>query len=55
MQKSGPICAWKHFRRPDLDQLAEEYFEHYKKLKMVDLFLPLLDKFVSRLNLSNPS
>ena len=32
-------------RRPDLDQLADEYFEHYKKLSMVNLFQPLLDKF----------
>lgn len=31
-------------RRPDLDQCAEEYFEHYKKLSMVKLFQPLLDQ-----------
>jgi len=39
-------------RRPDLDQLAEEYFNHYKKLNMANLFMPLLDKL--RLDLSIP-
>jgi tetratricopeptide (TPR) repeat protein len=29
---------------PDLDQRAEGYFEHYKKLDMTHLFKPLLDK-----------
>jgi tetratricopeptide (TPR) repeat protein len=31
-------------QHPQLDQLADEYFERYKKLNMAPLFKPLLDK-----------
>ena len=31
-------------RRPELDQLAGQYFEQYKKLDMTDMIRPLLDK-----------
>ena len=35
-------------RRPDLDQITEEYYERFKKIRMVDMIEPLLDKFLSK-------
>ena len=34
-------------RRPDLAQLTEEYYERFKKIRMVDFIEPLLDKYFS--------
>jgi len=35
-------------RRPDLDLITEEYYERFKKIRMVDFIAPLLDKFISK-------
>ncbi|MBA4416595.1 MAG: hypothetical protein C0392_01600 [Syntrophus sp. (in: bacteria)] len=42
-EKWADLCM-ETIRRPDLDKLAEGFFEHYKKLDMVDLIRPLIDK-----------
>jgi GT2 family glycosyltransferase/Flp pilus assembly protein TadD len=34
-------------RSPDLERLTEEYYERFKKIRMVDLIEPLLEKFAS--------
>lgn len=34
-------------RRPDLTQITEEYYERFKKIRMVDFIEPLLDKYFS--------
>ena len=60
VQKNATSSSWKSIltsdaegwanlcmdtlRCPDLDQLANKYFEHYKKLSLVKLFQPLLDR-----------
>lgn len=35
-------------RRPDLAQITEEYYERFKKIRMIDMIEPLLDKFLSK-------
>ena len=34
-------------RRPDLTQITEEYYERFKKIRMVDFIEPLLEKYFS--------
>ena len=34
--------------RPDLAQITEEYYENFKKIKMVDFIEPLLEKFFAK-------
>jgi hypothetical protein len=36
-------------RRPDLVQIAEGYYERFKKIPMADFMFPLIDKFIARL------
>ena len=33
--------------RPDLEQITEEYYERFKKIRMVDFIRPLIEKFLS--------
>ena len=42
------VCM-ETIRRPDLDQLAEKYFEQYKKLDVVHLIKPLIEKLACSL------
>jgi len=34
--------------RPDLEQITEEYYERFKKIRMVDFIAPLIENFLSR-------
>jgi hypothetical protein len=47
-EKWAALCI-ETLNRPDLDQLADKYFEQYKKLDMVDLIKPLIEKLACSL------
>ena len=47
------LCV-ETLKRPDLHQLTEEYYERFKKIRMVDFVKPLLDKFCAALKSSTP-
>lgn len=41
--------------RPDLEQITEEYYERFKKIRMVDFIDPLIEKFLSKYKSGAPS
>jgi|GEM_PF-893490 len=41
--------------RPDLEQITEEYYERFKKIRMVDFLEPLIARFLSKYKSGAPS